>query len=75
MKFFRRLEAAPSTLPSQHAAAAATASDGTTDWIPVDIGPWRSLFTAMAFFADHPGAPHHTTPGFPTIARTEGDPQ
>ena len=77
MSFFRRLQAPPNPLLEQYTAATGRpAADAVGDTVapqlvPVDITPWQPIFAAFAYFAEHPGAPHHTDPGFPTAAAGE----
>ena len=79
MKFLRRLEAPPNPLLEQYTAATGRAvADAVGDTaapqlVPVDTALWQPIITALSFFAEHPGVPDHTTPGFPAQARTEGD--
>jgi hypothetical protein len=78
MQFFRRLQAPPNPLHETYTAATgrtvqdATAGPADTpDWTPVDLTPWQPIFAALAFHAENPGVPDHTTPGLPPLTTGE----
>lgn len=61
MSFFRTLQAAVDPRIEAYTASSDTAQDTPVDReTPAPAPDQQHLFAAMAYFAEHPGAPDHT---------------
>lgn len=75
MNFPRRLQAPTNPQYEAYSTATGVAAQNAIveQLVPVDASQWQPVFATLAYLAENPGVPDHTTPESPVPTAPTGE--